>query len=319
MSIVAGVNYHFTDLPVYLRGLLQLNKMTPFVSMAGQMNGIRTVGDAKFDMAQPWSVDPGEQTGYTEAQVAAGQAPTRIERDLEQNGIQLFQRTADMTYLRQSIQNAATPQLAGKEVVNGESQIDALAFQLEGHSQKINKDWDFSSINGVLNIPTAETGAGQDFRMGGLIPAITANVVDGAGAALSKAMVSQLLANEMQVNTGSPFVNIFVLCNPIDREKLTELYKIADRDTFEFGGVRLNYLVTNQGDFPLMSDVHVPQGTIVFADMAFVMPTVLPFGGDGIYVEPVSKRGATSEWEMYFQASIDFGSELVHGKITNFI
>lgn len=317
MAIVAGTTYHFTDLPPYLTALLQLDKMTPFATMAGQRNGIKTVGDKVYDMSQPWTVDPGAQTGLSEADVVAGANPTRVTRDLEQNGIQLFQHAPQVSFLRQSIANAAAPQLAGAETVNGISDagVDAATFQIQGHLQKVNKDWDFSALNGVLNVPTNES---ENFQMGGIIPSIVDNTEDGLGAALSKTMINNLLI-KMATVSGSPFQEVTVFCNPTDKVKISALYGLQERDSFEFGGVRVNRLVTDFGEFNIVMDVHVPVGTLLFADMAFCRPVVLPYNGDGILVQQKETDGASSQWQIYLQGGFDFGSELVHGKVINFI
>lgn len=314
MAIVAGTTYHFTDLPPYLSLLLQLNKMTPFANLAASKNGIRTVGDKNFDMSQVWSVDPGAQTGLSEEDTVNGVAPTRVTRGLEQNGIQLFQHRPKVSYLRESIQNASAPQLAGKEYVNGNGVVDPVAFQIEAHLQKIQKDWDFSSLLGALNVPNDET---EDFQMGGIIPAITTNAVDGAAAPLSTDLVNQTLIS--MTENGAPFEDVHIICSPTTKTWISKLYGLADRDSFNFGGVRVDTMVTDFALIPIIVDVHVPNGTILFADMRHCQPVVLPYNGQAITVERKSETGASQQWHVYAQGSFDYGSESVHAKLTNFI
>lgn len=314
MAIVAGTTYHFTDLPPYISMLLQLNKMTPFTNLAGQKNGIRTVGDKVYDMSQVWSVDPGAQTGLSEQATVNGVAATRVSRDLEQNGIQLFQHKPNVSYLRESINNAAAPQLAGKEYVNGNGSVDPVAFQIEAHLQKIQKDWDFSALNGALNVPTNET---ENFQMGGIIPAISTNAVDAAANALSVDLINQTLIS--MADNGAPIQDLHIVCSPTTKTYISKLYGLSERDSFNFGGVRVDTMVTDFALIPIVVDVHVPNGTILFADMAYTVPVVLPYNGNALTVERKSENGASQQWHVYAQGGFDFGSETVHAKLTNFI
>lgn len=316
MPITAGTTLHFNDLPPYLQSLLQLNKMTPFVNMAGQKNGVRVIGDKVFDLDQVWSVGDGEQTGMTEQESVDGVSATRVTRSVDQNGIQLFQHKPQVSFLRESITGgASTPRTAGAAVV-GSNQVDPVSFQIEAHLQKIQKDMDFSALLGTLNLPTASSGVGEDFTMGGIIPAITTNAINAAGA-LSKSVMNSLFV-EMADN-GVPFTDIMIVVSAANKVVLTDLYGLSERDSFNFGGVRVETLVTDFGLFPIMIDQNIPSSTVLVADMAYCKPVVLPYKGESVYVKPMDTNGASTEWLIYMQGSFDYGSEQVHGKVTGIV
>lgn len=318
MAIIAGSTLHFNDLPPYLQSLLQLNKMTPFFNMAGQKNGVRIIGDKIFDLDQVWSVDDGAQTGLTEQESVDGVASTRVARTSEQNGIQLFQHKPQVSFLRESIQGGASlPQSGANAAVVGSAQVDPAAFQIEAHLQKIQKDMDYSSLLGTLNSPTASSGVGEEFTMGGIIPAISSNTVDGLGAALDKDMLDALFVQ--MADTGAPFTDVTLVVSAANKIKISKLYGLSERDSFNFGGARVETLVTDFGLFPIIIDQNVPADTILVADMAYCKPVILPYKGNTILVDMKTTSGASSEWLIYAQGSFDYGSESVHGTVTNFI
>ncbi len=316
MSLVAGTSLHFNDLPPYLQSLLQLNKMTPFFNLAGQKNGVRIIGDKVFDMAQVWSIDDGEQLGLTEQESIDGVANTRVTRAVEQNGIQLFEHKPQISLLRESITGGASaPRTAGEAVV-GDNQVEPAAFQIEAHLQKVQKDMDYSSLLGTLNLPVASTGVGEKFTMGGIIPAISTNAIDGAAAALSKGLIDSMLV--AMSTAGAPFTDVHFVVNLATKIALSEIYGLADRDSMTFGGVKVDQIITDAGIFPVLVDLNVPTGTILVADMAYCKPVILPVKGQALLVEPKVTAGASSEWLIYAQGSFDYGNEQVHAKLTNF-
>jgi len=157
---------------------------------------------------------------------------------------------------------------------------------------------------------------GEKFTMGGIIPAISTNAIDGAAAALSKGLIDSMLV--AMSTAGAPFTDVHFVVNLATKIALSEIYGLADRDSMTFGGVKVDQIITDAGIFPVLVDLNVPTGTILVADMAYCKPVILPVKGQALLVEPKVTAGASSEWLIYAQGSFDYGNEQVHAKLTNF-
>jgi hypothetical protein len=80
------------------------------------------------------------------------------------------------------------------------------------------------------------------------------------------------------------------------------------------GGVAVDTVVTDFGDFGIMLDRHVPQDSICAFTADSLRPFFLNVPGKGVFFEePLAKTGASDEVQLYGEIGLEYGSERAHG------
>lgn len=80
------------------------------------------------------------------------------------------------------------------------------------------------------------------------------------------------------------------------------------------GGVAVEMVTTDFGDFGVMLDRHVPQDAIVALSIEQLMPVFLNVPGKGVFFEePLAKTGASDEVQIYGEVGLKYGNERAHG------
>jgi len=80
------------------------------------------------------------------------------------------------------------------------------------------------------------------------------------------------------------------------------------------GGVVIERVLTDFGEFGIMLDRHVPQDAIVATSIDELMPVLLNVPGKGVFFEePLAKTGASDEVQIYGEIGLKYGNEKAHG------
>ena len=80
----------------------------------------------------------------------------------------------------------------------------------------------------------------------------------------------------------------------------------------------IDTLITDHGDFGLLSNRYMPTTDIVVLDVSVIRPVLLPIPGKGVFfVEPLAKTGATDTAQVYGEIGLEYGPETWHGVISN--
>jgi hypothetical protein len=162
------------NLPNYTGILYQLTPAdTPFFSAIGGLTGGGQTTDTEFEW-ETFDLRSAAQPAVLEGQ----DAPTEQERVRAQvkNVTQIYQETVGVSYTKQ----AAVGRKSGLANMAANPVLDELDWQTEQMLKQMVRDLNYTSINGVYQLPVDNTTARKSR---GLLAAITSNVFDvSAGA-----------------------------------------------------------------------------------------------------------------------------------------
>lgn len=306
MAITAGPSTHFNDLPPFIKNVFSLNTQNQsFLTMVGQKNGVAKAGATEFQMSQVANLGLGADLSISETDSLTSPSATQSTRVAEQNVAQILQYQPALSYSRLS-------DVAGLSNLNETESQSPEDFQVSQFLKKMENDWDWASINGTQVV---STDSGTAYKMGGLIPLITAgsNTTSAGGATLDKATIDAQLA--AMLNNGTVLEDPVFLVNPVKKIELDALYGTAIRSVNE-GGVNVEVINTIAGVFKVMLDSNVPTSVVLLIDASKVRPVILPTKGtNDIMVEPLAKTGASDRVQIYAQVSVDIASADAHGII----
>jgi hypothetical protein len=82
------------------------------------------------------------------------------------------------------------------------------------------------------------------------------------------------------------------------------------------GGVAVDRITTDFGDFGIMMDRHMPQDVIAAVTLSQLRPVFLNTPGKGVFFEEaLAKTGASDDVQIYGEIGLEYGSERNHGQL----
>lgn len=287
------------------------NSKTPFLSMlAGKMKSTQSV---EFVMGQEYATEGGTQPAISETASLTAPDAAYITRAQKTNVTQIYQEAVAISYAKQS--NMATlsgANIAG-QVANPKSELD---FQIGAKLTKIQRDMEYTFLNGVYNKATTDATIN---KTGGLIPAITTNVVAAAGATLSLWLVNEAMKKIYDANGSVDNIVLIVdgvSMNQLNNDAIKNKYTIIPANR-EMGGFRLSTLLTPYGEVAIMLGQFIPASTAVLVNFDPIYPVEQPVPNKGnFFYEELSRTGAGIKGEIFGQMGLDYGMEWLHAKIT---
>jgi len=296
---------------LYLIGANQ----TPFLNMVGGLQGdqIRTVSDFQYPLAQPWALEGASQPAITETASLSAPSPWTYVRSQDVNTCQIWQRQVSVSYAKQSVTGQITADAnTGLAMIDQQPVQNELDFQITAHMRQIALDVDYTFLNGAYQQVTAANVAA---KTRGLLVACATNTVAAATAALSKALIDQLLRT-MAAN-GAEFINPVILCNAFQKQQISDIYGYAPEDR-NVGGYNIKQIETDFAILGIVWAPNMPTDDLLVADLAFCAPVFLPVPEKGVlFYEELSKTGASEKGQIYGQIGLDYGPEEYHGSITD--
>lgn len=112
-----------------------------------------------------------------------------------------------------------------------------------------------------------------------------------------------------------------LMSNATLKRALTKLF-ITDKGYEEtsrnVAGVRVTTIETDFGTLNLMLNRHMPSSALQVVSLEECAPVFLPVPGKGfLFVEPLSKDGASDKNQIYGEIGLEYGNERAHGKLLN--
>jgi hypothetical protein len=295
---------------LYLIGANQ----TPFLNMIGGLQGgnIRTVSDFQYPLAQPWALESASQPAITETASLTAPNPWTYVRSQDVNTVQIWQRQVSVSYAKQSVTGQVTADgTTGLVMLDQQPVQNELDFQITAHMRQIALDVDYTFLNGAYQ---QATDAATAAKTRGIITGATTNTVAAGSAALTKALIDQLLRT-MAAN-GSEFINPVIFVNAFQKQAISNIYGYAPEDR-NVGGYNIKQIETDFAVLGIVWAPNVPAATLLVADLAFCAPVFLPVPDKGVlFYEELSKTGASEKGQIYGQLGLDYGPEEYHGTIT---
>jgi uncharacterized protein DUF5309 len=157
--------------------------------------------------------------------------------------------------------------------------------------------------------------------VGGAAVDVTA---DGSGTiqaanALSKAHIDSMLDGVWTTRGINQDLEPTLIVNSFQKRALSKIY-ITDahyqEQTRDVGGVSVQTIETDFGRLNIMMDRACPASSVVFTQLKMLKPKFLLIPTKGfLFVEPLSKSGASEGYQLYGEVGLEYGDEGMHGKI----
>lgn len=288
------------------------NTRTPLSSIIGSR--AKTTNHVEFVTGQEYTAGgDGSQPAISETASLTAPDATVTTREQKTNVTQIFQESVGVSYAKQS--NMGT--LNGLNVANQQANpMSELDFQIAAKMQKVNRDIEYTFINGEYSKSTSDATVN---RTRGLIPAITSNVMAMGKKPLGLWDIAEMVKKIYGAN--APTDGLCVWCDAVT------LFQI-NADAVQNGltivpaarninGIALSSVVTPIGVVYLHLGECLPAGTALLLNLSVIAPVYQPVPGKGnFFLEPLAKTGAGEKYQLFGQIGLDHGPEWYHGKFT---
>ena len=287
------------------------NTRTPLSSIIG--SHAKTTNHVEFATGQEYTSGGGTQPNISETASLTAPEATVVTREQKTNVTQIFQESVGVSYAKQS--NMGT--LSGINIANQQANpINELDFQVAAKMQKINRDIEFTFIQGAYNKATSDNTVN---KTRGLVEAVTSNTK----AMNSKPLGIWDIADMMKkiYTSNAPTEGLCLWCDA------TTMFQInADAvnngltvipSSREINGISLSSVITPLGTVYLYLGEFLPAGTALVLNLDVISPVLQPVPGKGnFFLERLAKTGAGEKYHLFGQIGLDYGPEWYHGKFT---
>lgn len=289
------------------------NTRTPLSAIIG--GRAKTTNHVEFVTGQEYTAGgDGSQPEISENASLTAPDASVVTREQKTNVTQIFQESVGISYAKQS--NMGT--LAGVNIANQQANpVNELDFQVAAKIQKINRDIEYTFINGVFNKATSDATVN---KTRGLIPAITTNVTVMGNKPLGLWDIADMVKKIYGAN--APTDGLCLWCDAIT---LFQINADAVQNGLtvipaarEINGIALSSVVTPIGIVYLYLGECLPAGTALLLNLDVIAPVYQPVPGKGnFFLEQLAKVGAGEKYQLFGQIGLDHGPEWYHGKFTS--
>ena len=287
------------------------NTRCPLSSIIG--GRAKTTNHVEFVTGQEYTTDGGTQPAISETASLTAPGATVVTRTQKTNVTQIFQESVGISYAKQS--NMGT--LSGLNVAGQQANpINELDFQVAAKMQKVNRDIEFTFIQGTYNKATSDATVN---KTRGLVEAITTNVTAMASKPLGLWDIADMVKKVYGAN--APTDGLCLWCDAVT---LFQVNADAVQNGLtvvpaarEINGIALSSVVTPIGVVYLYLGECLPAGTALLLNLNVIAPVYQPVPGKGnFFLEPLAKVGAGEKYQLFGQIGLDHGPEWYHGKFT---
>lgn len=288
------------------------NTRCPLSSIIG--GRAKTTNYVEFVTGQEYTTGGGSQPSISETDSLTAPEATVVTREQKTNVTQIFQESVGISYAKQS--NMGT--LSGINIANQQANpINELDFQVAAKMQKVNRDIEFTFIQGTFNKATSDATVN---KTRGLVKAITTNTKAMGSKPLGLWDIADMVKKIYGAN--APTDGLVLWC---DATTLFQVNADAVQNGLtvvpaarEINGIALSSVVTPIGVVYLYLGEFLPAGTALLLNLNVVAPVYQPVPGKGnFFLEPLAKTGAGEKYQLFGQIGLDHGPEWYHGKFTD--
>ena len=285
----------------------------------GRGGGRNTTYSLEFVLASGYDMDDPSQPAISETASLTAPEPETTERDQEYNVVQIFQRTAKVSYVKQSNRDM----LGGVHNANQQNNVpNELDFQVGRRVAQMRMDLNYTLINGVYQYAKGSTTVAPKTR--GLLPAIQTNLIDAAGAPLTRQIINDTV-KEAIANGADPTA-FEIWCNPAMLDIVTDVYAsipgFTQPGARTEGGIAITQILTPYAPLTVQWEPNIPDGDLVFVNMGQMAVAEKPYfdiNGNNLgvlfYVD-LATTGAGEGGFIYGELGTDYGAEWHHARIT---
>ena len=288
------------------------NVRTPLSAIIGSK--AKTTNHVEFVTGQEYTAGgDGSQPAISETASLTAPDASVVTREQKTNVTQIFHESVGISYGKQS--NMGT--LSGINIENQQANpMSELDFQVAAKIQKINRDIEYTFINGVFNKATKDSEAN---KTRGLVSAITSNVTAMGGKPLGLWDIADMVKKIYGAN--APTDGLCLWCDAIT---LFQINADAVQNGLtvvpaarEINGIALSSVITPIGVVYLYLGECLPAGTALLLNLDVIAPVYQPVPGKGnFFLEQLAKVGAGEKYQLFGQIGLDHGPEWYHGKFT---
>ena len=288
------------------------NTRTPLSAAIG--GRVKTTNHVEFVTGQEYT-GGGTGTQPSISEEASLTAPTAsvVTREQKTNVTQIFHEAVGVSYAKMS--NMGT--LSGVNIENqAANPMNELDFQVAAKMQKINRDIEYTFINGVYQKATSDATAN---KTRGLVTAVTSNVKAMSSKPLGLWDIADLMKTIYTAN--APVDSLVLWCDAVtmfqvNADAVQNGLTIVPAAR-EINGIALDSVVTPLGTVYLRLGECLPSGTALLLNLDVISPVIQPVPGKGnFFLEELSKTGAGEKYQLFGQIGLDHGPEWYHGKFT---
>lgn len=288
------------------------NTKTPLSSVIGSRG--KLTNHVEFTTGQEYtSGGDGSQPAISETASLTAPEATVTTREQKTNVTQIFHESVGISYAKES--NMGT--LSGINVANQQANpMSELDFQVAAKIQKINRDIEYTFINGVYNKATTDAEVN---KTRGLVPAITSNVKTMGSKPVGLWDIADMVKKIYGAN--APTEGLVLWC---DATTLFQINADATQNGLtvvpaarSINGIALSSVVTPIGVVYLYLGECLPAGTALLLNLSVIAPVFQPVPEKGnFFLEQLAKTGAGQKFQLFGQIGLDHGPEWFHGKFT---
>lgn len=287
------------------------NTRCPLSSIIG--GRAKTTNHVEFVTGQEYTTGGGAQPSISETASLTAPDATVVTRTQKTNVTQIFQESVGISYAKQS--NMGT--LSGLNVAGQQANpINELDFQVAAKMQKVNRDIEFTFIQGTYNKANSDATVN---KTRGLVEAITTNVTAMSSKPLGLWDIADMVKKIYGAN--APTDGLCLWCDAVT---LFQVNADAVQNGLtvvpaarEINGIALSSVVTPIGVVYLYLGECLPAGTALLLNLNVIAPVYQPVPGKGnFFLEPLAKVGAGEKYQFFGQIGLDHGPEWYHGKFT---
>lgn len=288
------------------------NVRTPLSSIIGSR--AKTTNHVEFVTGQEYTAGgDGTQPEISETDSLTAPDASVVTREQKTNVTQIFHESVGISYAKES--NMGT--LSGLNVANQQANpMNELDFQVAAKIQKINRDIEYTFINGVYQKATSDATAN---KTRGLVSAIETNTIAMGTKPLGLWDIADMM--KMIYGANAPTDGLCLWC---DATTLFQVNADAVQNGLtivpaarEINGIALSSVVTPIGVVYLYLGECLPAGTALLLNLSVLAPVYQPVPGKGnFFLEQLAKTGAGEKYQLFGQIGLDHGPEWYHGKFT---
>lgn len=283
---------------------------TPILSAIGGLTGGLQTENFEFATDSQYSFPAANQPEITETASLTAPKAQAIARTQNKNVTQIFHETVSISYAKMSNTGRMSGLNTAGQKNNAPSEKD---FQIARKLEKIARDIEYTIINGTYQISTSEEVANK--TRGLLELCSTINTITGESTPILTKEMLNALFKEMYDN-GAIFKNLVLYTNSTQKQIITSLYTIAPQSR-NVGGSNIQQIETDFGNIGIQLNRFMPQDTVLAAELSVMAPVFQPTPEKGnFFYEPLAKKGAAEEGQIFGQFGLDHGPGFMHGSIT---
>lgn len=287
------------------------NTRTPFLSMIGGKTGY--TNSVEFILGQEYASEDGDIPSISETDSLTAPEASYITRSQNTNVTQIFMDAVAISYAKQSNMGTLAGANLDGQTANPQNELD---FQVANKMRKLARGIEKTFIQGTYNKATKDSEVN---KTRGMNQAIVTNVIEGKGATLDIWLVNDLV-QKIRDNGGD--ISNLVLW--LDTVSLNQLNGSAVEAGIEMGkayeseyGIQVRDLLLPIGKVRTALGEFIPAGTVFAFNFDAIRPIEQPVPNKGnFFLEPLAKTGAGEKYQLFGQIGLDYGNEVLHGKIT---